>query len=137
MTRTSLVVPPQHAPKYLYLTDPKNKNRIITIARTVDFPTQEVRYGMAVCQPECAVEYRDGDQFNKKKGRLIAQGRLDNLAVSNTPGKFSDILALGTDRPITTILRRLAGDPRVVISRTAQAALDQHNSKYLTEEEAD
>lgn len=113
--------------KFLYLSDPKNKERIITIARSVNIHTKEVSYAFAVCQPSTDVTgfpIRDGDQFRKKIGRDIAVGRLACLSLGNAQeGKFSGTVSLDDDRPIQAILNVLARDSRVTIARCAQEAL--------------
>jgi hypothetical protein len=54
--------------KFAYLRDTRNKKRILTIARRVDPENGETSIGFAVCSPK--------DNFNKKKGREIAEGRM-------------------------------------------------------------
>jgi hypothetical protein len=109
--------------KYLYLHDPKNPNRVITVARTVDHDVNEIRYAFAVTEPH--------DRFVKKLGRQIADGRLVSMNAQDRSSSFSDVLALENDRPITAILKRLAHDHRIVIRRTAEEALRLHSGPIL------
>jgi len=115
--------------KFLYLQDPKNSGRVITVARHVAPTSRVVSFAFAICQPSCdstGMPIRMGDRFTKKLGREISEGRLANLLFANHAGNFAGTAKLDTDRPIRAILNVLARDPRVIVSRCAQAALDAH-----------
>lgn len=113
--------------KYLYLHDPSNAKRVITIARTVDHDLKEIRYAFAVSDPK--------DRFVKKLGRQIADGRLASMNAQDRVSSFANVLSLGGDRPITAILKNLVNeDTRVVVRRTATEALRLHSGPILETE---
>lgn len=64
----------QNKTRYGYIRDPENPRRVITLAYEIAAETlpyekrPRIYFGWAVCRPE--------DQFEKKKGRTIALGRL-------------------------------------------------------------
>lgn len=65
--------------KFMYLRDPKNPKRVITVARQLTEDGKFVKVGWAVCRPtvrEGKYIVSNGDEFNKKRGREIAVGRL-------------------------------------------------------------
>jgi hypothetical protein len=76
---------------YAYMQDPQRPDRIVTVARELRDNGTKVAFGIAVCKPNSlfisrwddensrgtsVYEKRNGDIFNKKMGRTIAEGRM-------------------------------------------------------------
>ena len=71
--------------RYSYHEDPEDKGRVVTVARALE--GDNITFGFSVCQPTrwvthsgegLVVQQRvDGDRFVKKKGRVLARGRME------------------------------------------------------------
>ncbi len=99
--------------KYMYVRDPEEPKRVVTIARRFSKNGNKIHYGIAVCKPD--LHYDDynhgspflsdyipppGDVFSKDIGRRIASGRLEK-----NPYK----VALKTgESPVVTVMRDIA-----------------------------
>lgn len=96
--------------KYLYLRDPDNNDRVLTLGRRVDGDTVTLAYSLNRVVPSLEA-YRHNnfvpqdvvvDRFSKKVGQTIVTGRFDS-GVENT---HSFQLRDG-ERPIEATLREL------------------------------
>ena len=76
--------------KFAYLPDPKNKHRVITIARTVVEDTIYFQTAVNRCYLERSYYHDDGrfyhpkpvDKFDKDMAKRIASGRLESKPIS-------------------------------------------------------
>lgn len=81
---------------YMYLADPTNPRRVVTVARTVD--DTSIRLGVAVCHPlnKNPLAKNRGNQFVKKEGRTLAEKRLTEspLVFERIEGEHPSVTAL-------------------------------------------
>lgn len=119
---------------YFYHSDPKNKNRVITIARRV--VDGMVYYGVSVNRPiewkrtedtrNRVVEERVGDPFDKAVGRDMASLRMETSR-TNPQRKRSNLRGAVQytegENPLTIVLRTLHCSKNSVVRRIAKDAL--------------
>lgn len=135
--------------KITYLPDPKNPARVVTVAsRVVDlvedpnrewnpgFRGQALAVGVAINQPtEWKTQHESGtfiafrkckgDVFNKKTGRMIAEGRL------NTRPEYMPVAFAPDATPMKRLLLHLAWSDNGIVRR---AAVDAATRLNLTNE---
>lgn len=117
--------------KFLYLHDPKNPKRVITVARRVNLTTRVIDYALAICAPDRKNSLggiaQRGDLYRKAIGRTIASGRLDlihaRIATSSMAELSNTVDLKEEEAPIRTVASALLQDPRPCVQRAARAFL--------------
>lgn len=88
--------------RYFYLRDPKNQKRSMCVVRKLDRETDTVHFQFSCNHPTLrkgGVVLDKGDVYSKKKGRMIAEGRLM---------KDPFVLKLNGRKPFKAIIEVLA-----------------------------
>ncbi len=95
---------------FSFLRDPHNIDRVITVARKVEGSV--ITFGFAICRPDewktdvgknfVDMHLQRGDRHDKAKGRLIAEGRMNN------PATQAKIQVVAGEHPMTTIAKYMA-----------------------------
>lgn len=107
--------------KTMYLHVAGKKPRVVTLMHTLGKSESGQFYahiGYAICN-------REFDNFNKKIGRKIAAGRLENMRTYLTV--MYPVEATSWPKRMTFLLNMLATDTRV--PRRLAAAVERYNSK--------
>lgn len=131
--------------KFQYLHDPKMDKRITTVAFRVE--EKYIVYGFATCKPHYMRKFtapipgprgelqtaevfvpHEGDDFNRARGREIAEGRLEVLAYH--------IKVREDEPPRVTLMKHLASavphkGKLAFIPRSAQAWLDAVETRLI------
>lgn len=123
--------------QFSYHVDPKNRFRVLTIARVLINNGKEVAYGYAVCAPirndkgnrPRAFYVRGGDVHSKKMGRAIATARL------HTGRTLATVRVPEGGHPLRSVLRDLRDNSdHSFMYRIAQHALDCAPRSYAMRE---
>lgn len=119
--------------KIRYIQDMRNPNRIMTLVTRVDGDTLTCAVSVNLPSRQILTEYSDrsflgettpGDTFDKKKGKLIAFGRLD---CAKEGSNYVLPIDTKTQHPLVLALEALATDKResaIASSRIARAELE-------------
>ena len=127
--------------KFSYIHDPKNKHRIMTIARVVE--DGDIYFGYSInrsvdnsFRPNMfdhrvvtTMKAHAIDQFNKKLGRTIAEGRL-NRNLGTIDGLPSVISQVEDEAPHITILKHLTHSDNQLVRRMCKHYLNEGYKKF-------
>lgn len=119
--------------KISYLHDPDNDERVMTLVSRLNSETNQVEYGYAVNRPTewrfhvgRGYETKDlikGDQFNRARGRTIAEGRM------HTSPLVADLAGRTPTEAILETLRDASENS--VVRRICQEALYWERSRQV------
>lgn len=127
--------------KFSYIHDPKNRHRIMTIARDVE--DGFICFGYSINRsvdnsftpnmfdPSVVrlMKAHPIDQFNKKLGRTIAEGRL-NRNLGTIDGLPSVISQVEDEAPHITILKHLTHSDNQLVRRMCKHYLNEGYKKF-------
>lgn len=131
-------VPNLECVRFLYVRDPDNHFRVLSIVRSVDLDNMVAHFQYCVNRPpewfvsrnprgaEKVHIYPSGsDRFSRPRARQICLGRLATNPIA---------VSLLVDRPIAAIMKHLADDSNKIVSRIAKDWLSYHaeNSDTLS-----
>lgn len=128
--------------KFSYIHDPKNKHRVMTIARDVEDGTiffgysinrsigNSFRPNMFDSQIVTTIKAHPIDQFNKKIGRSIAEGRM-NRNRGELEGVTSFVSQVEGEAPHITVLKHLTKSKNQLVRRMCKHYLNEGCKKFV------
>jgi hypothetical protein len=123
-------VPNLECVRFLYVRDPENHFRVLSIVRSVDLDNMVTHFQYCVNRPpdwfvsrgprgveRMHLSPSKSDMFSRQRARQICLGRLATNPIA---------VSLLVDRPIAAIMKHLADDSNKIVSRIAKDWLSYH-----------